>query len=284
MVEQVTGCPQDDVPRGGRDDARQLRRRPDRRRLLRGRLDPAHLRRADDRRCALLQLLLGNIGRPGGGIMALRGHATIQGITDIPTLYHSIHGYMPAPTVLKKHDTLSDYLTTETLPTGYWANTPKFMVRYLKSMYGDAATAENDFGYDWHPKIIGDHSHMPMFVAMADGRVQGHVRASARTRPTSLERQLQRAGAAQARLAGGQGQLGDRDGRPSGTTRRRSRTARSSRRTSRPRSSSSRSARSPRTRARSPTPSGCSSATTRRPTRRAIAAPTSGSPTSSASG
>ena len=46
---------------------------------------------------ALLQLLLGNIGRPGGGIMALRGHATIQGTTDIPTLYHSIHGYMPAP-------------------------------------------------------------------------------------------------------------------------------------------------------------------------------------------
>ena len=45
--------------------------------------------------CALLQLLLGNMGRPGGGIMALRGHASIQGSTDVPTLYHSIHGYMP---------------------------------------------------------------------------------------------------------------------------------------------------------------------------------------------
>src|SRR3989449_4073778 len=59
--------------------------------------------------CALLQLLLGNIGRPGGGVMALRGHATIQGSTDVPTLYHSIHGYMNAPPILKKHDTLVDY-------------------------------------------------------------------------------------------------------------------------------------------------------------------------------
>src|SRR5262249_1934314 len=56
--------------------------------------------------CALLQLLLGNIGRPGAGVMALRGHASIQGSTDVPTLYHSIQGYMVAPTALKTHDTL----------------------------------------------------------------------------------------------------------------------------------------------------------------------------------
>ncbi len=122
---------------------------------------------------ALLQLLLGNIGRPGGGVMALRGHATIQGSTDVPTLYHSIHGYMSAPSVLKKHDTLADYLKTETLPTGYWANMPKFMVSYLKSMYGEAATRDNEFGYGWHPWISGDHSHMPMMIAMADGKVKG---------------------------------------------------------------------------------------------------------------
>jgi formate dehydrogenase major subunit len=77
--------------------------------------------------CALLQLLLGNIGRPGAGVMALRGHASIQGSTDVPTLYHSIHGYMSAPSALKKHDTLQDYLAVETLPTGYWANMPKFV-------------------------------------------------------------------------------------------------------------------------------------------------------------
>ena len=79
MVEQVTGCPQETflevaetlLANSGPERTAVVR--------LRRRLDPAHLRRADDRRCALLQLLLGNIGRPGGGIMALRGHATIQG-------------------------------------------------------------------------------------------------------------------------------------------------------------------------------------------------------------
>jgi formate dehydrogenase major subunit len=143
--------------------------------------------------CALLQLLLGNIGRPGGGIMALRGHASIQGSTDVPTLYHSIHGYMPHPSALKKHDSLRDYLGTEATPTGYWANMPKFLVSYLKSMYGDAATADNDFGYDWHPKIVGDHSHMPMFVAMADGRVKGML-CIGQNPATSINASLERKG------------------------------------------------------------------------------------------
>src|SRR5688572_3909386 len=143
--------------------------------------------------CALLQLLLGNFGRPGAGIMALRGHASIQGSTDVPTLYHSIHGYMPAPTALKKHDTLRDYLATETLPTGYWANMPKFVVSYLKSMYGDAATRENDFGYAWHPQIFGDHSHMPMFVAMNDGKVKGML-CIGQNPATSLNAKYERTG------------------------------------------------------------------------------------------
>jgi formate dehydrogenase major subunit len=142
--------------------------------------------------CALLQLLLGNFGRPGAGIMALRGHASIQGSTDVPTLYHSIHGYLPAPTVLKQHDTLLDYLTAESVPTGYWANTPKFVVSYLKSMYGDAATPENDFGYAWHPKIIGDHSHLPMFVAMNAGKVKGML-CVGQNPATSLNAKLERA-------------------------------------------------------------------------------------------
>ncbi len=140
---------------------------------------------------ALLQLLLGNMGRPGGGILALRGHATIQGSTDIPTLYHSIHGYMPAPSALRPHDTLADYLRAETIPTGYWANTPKFMVSYLKSMYGDAATAENEFGYQWHPKITGDHSHMAMMIRMAEGRVRGMF-AFGQNPASSLNAKLQR--------------------------------------------------------------------------------------------
>ena len=142
--------------------------------------------------CALLQLLLGNFGRPGAGIMALRGHASIQGSTDVPTLYHSIHGYMPHPTALKTHDTLEDYLASETLPRGYWANMPKFMVSYLKSMYGDAATADNDFGYDWHPQIFGDHSHLPMFVAMNEGKVRGML-CIGQNPATSLNASLERA-------------------------------------------------------------------------------------------
>jgi formate dehydrogenase major subunit len=142
--------------------------------------------------CALLQLLLGNIGRPGGGVVALRGHATIQGSTDVPTLYHSIHGYMPAPSALKKHDTLGDYLTTETLPTGYWANMPKFLVSYLESMYGDAATPESNFGYDWHPKISGDHSHLPMVVAMVEGRVKGMLAMGQNPAVGGQNAQLQR--------------------------------------------------------------------------------------------
>ena len=142
---------------------------------------------------ALLQLLLGNFGRPGAGIMALRGHASIQGSTDIPTLYHSIHGYMSAPSALKKHDTLRDYLADETVATGYWANEPKFMVSYLKSMYGEAATRDNQFGYDWHPKILGDHSHLPMFVAMNDGKVKGMLLIG-QNPATSLNARLERAG------------------------------------------------------------------------------------------
>lgn len=142
--------------------------------------------------CALLQLLLGNMGRPGGGIMALRGHASIQGSTDVPTLYHSIHGYMSAPSTLKSHDTLHDYLATETPPTGYWANTPKFMVSYLKSMYGDAARPENDYGYGWHARIFGDFSHIAMMSAMMEGRVKGMI-AVGQNPATSLNASAQRA-------------------------------------------------------------------------------------------
>src|SRR5256885_363189 len=112
---------------------------------------------------------------PGPGVMALRGHAAIQGSTDVPTLYHSIHGYMNAPSALRPHESLRAYMAAETTPTSYYGNTPKFLVSYLKSMYGEAATAENDFGYDWHPKILGDHSHIASFAAMADGKIKGMV-------------------------------------------------------------------------------------------------------------
>jgi formate dehydrogenase major subunit len=125
------------------------------------------------RAASVLQSLLGNIGRPGGGILALRGHATIQGSTDIATLYHSHPGYLNTPDARQPHDTLTDYIKKETSATSYWSNFPKFIVSQLKAWYGDDATPENDFAYDYLPKITGDHSHLPIMVDMSKGKIKG---------------------------------------------------------------------------------------------------------------
>jgi formate dehydrogenase major subunit len=127
------------------------------------------------RTAGMLQALLGNIGRPGGGVLALRGHATIQGSTDIATLYHSLPGYLNMPDARKAHESLKDFILTESVPlsTSYWGNYPKFAVSYFKAQFGDAATKENNYGYDYHPKITGDHSHLPLFVYMSSGRIKG---------------------------------------------------------------------------------------------------------------
>lgn len=122
---------------------------------------------------AILQLLLGNIGRPGGGIQALRGHATIQGSTDIPTLYDLLPGYLPMPAAAPLHETLDDYVWNEGAETGAWANTRAYLVSLLKAWFGEHATPENDFAYDLLPRITGDHSHMPMFLAMRRGEIEG---------------------------------------------------------------------------------------------------------------
>src|SRR5207249_7357102 len=66
-----------------------------------------------------------------------------------------------------------DYISAETSATSYWSNFPKFIVSQLKAWYGDAATADNDFAYDFLPKIVGDHSHMPMFIEMSQGNIKG---------------------------------------------------------------------------------------------------------------
>ena len=127
------------------------------------------------RTAAILQLLLGNTGRPGGGIIALRGHATIQGSTDIPTLYNLLPGYLNMKTHAggKKTDTLLDYLLTETAPTSFWVNQPKYMVSLLKAWYGKNATKDNEFAYGYLPWNTGDHSHIPMFVDMFNGKLKG---------------------------------------------------------------------------------------------------------------
>ena len=123
--------------------------------------------------CALLQLLLGNIGRPGGGILALRGHATIQGSTDIPTLYNLLPGYLPMPNTAARHHTFQDYVTQIQPRTGWWHNSPKYVVSLLKAWYGAAATPETDFAFDLLPKIGGDYSFQRMLLLMKDGLMKG---------------------------------------------------------------------------------------------------------------
>jgi formate dehydrogenase major subunit len=123
---------------------------------------------------AILQLLLGNIGRPGGGIMALRGHATIQGSTDIATLYNILPGYLPMPDVNDGHDTWKDYVEDETADTGWWSNFPKYITSIMKAWYGDAFDPENgDEIFDHFPRLSGDHSYYPTIMEMKDGGVKG---------------------------------------------------------------------------------------------------------------
>jgi len=124
------------------------------------------------RTASILQLLLGNIGRPGGGILALRGHASIQGSTDIPTLYDILPGYLAMPRA-EKEQTLQQYLDVHTTQTGLWSNTPAYFISLLKAYYGKNATPENDFGYRWLPKITGDHSFFEYLYDMADGKMEG---------------------------------------------------------------------------------------------------------------
>src|SRR5579859_1603114 len=113
------------------------------------------------RTAGIVQALLGNIGRPGGGIMALRGHASIQGSTDIASLYNIHPGYLNTPNANSNHDTLLSYTLTETQPTSFWSNTPAYVISQLKAWFGDAASPDNDYFYDTLPKITGDHSHLP---------------------------------------------------------------------------------------------------------------------------
>jgi formate dehydrogenase major subunit len=123
-------------------------------------------------RCAaILQLLLGNIGRPGGGIMALRGHASIQGSTDIPTLYDILPGYLPMPT--SEEQSLPKYIEKHKSPKGWWFNLDKYIVSLLKAYYGDGATSANGFGFEWLPRLTGDHSHFGYWLDMKDGKLEG---------------------------------------------------------------------------------------------------------------
>jgi len=128
------------------------------------------------RGAAIIQLLLGNMGRPGGGILALRGHASIQGSTDIPTLFNLLPGYLPMPKV-GEHDNLQDYVATIASPAqkGFWTLADAYTVSLLKSYWGDAATAENDFCFDYLPRLTGDHGTYQTVMDMLADKVEGYM-------------------------------------------------------------------------------------------------------------
>lgn len=131
------------------------------------------------RTMAMIQLLLGNMGRPGGGVNALRGHANVQGITDMCAYSETLSGYMGAPT--DGDPTHAEYLEKRALKPlrpnqmSYWQNFPKFHTSLMKAYYGNAATKENNFAYDWLPKRDGAYDVLAIFERMHQGKMQGFI-------------------------------------------------------------------------------------------------------------
>ena len=123
------------------------------------------------RTASIIQLLLGNVGRPGGGILALRGHASIQGSTDIPTLFNLLPGYIPMPRADDAH--LAGFIDHNLVRSGYWGHLDAYLVSLLKSWWGDAATEANDYCFEYVPRLTGDHSTYRSVEGMLDGSVKG---------------------------------------------------------------------------------------------------------------
>jgi formate dehydrogenase major subunit len=131
------------------------------------------------RTMAMIQLLLGNIGRAGGGVNALRGESNVQGSTDHCLLFHIIPGYLKTPNA--SQPTLKDYNDANTpktmgkLSANWWQHYPKYSVSLLKSLFGEAATKENDFGYSWLPRLdVGaNYSWLTIFDQMYNGNIKG---------------------------------------------------------------------------------------------------------------
>ncbi|MET7437866.1 formate dehydrogenase [Streptomyces sp. NPDC005496] len=147
------------------------------------------------RAASILQLLLGNIGRPGGGIQALRGHASIQGSSDIPTLYNLLPGYLPMPHA-HAHIDLDSCVAASRTDKGFWGDMRAYFVSLLKAYYGDAATPENDFCFDHLPRLTGSHSTYETVMAQLDGTCKGYFLMGENPAVGSANTRLQRLGMA----------------------------------------------------------------------------------------
>ena len=146
---------------------------------------------------AIIQLLLGNMGRPGGGILALRGHASIQGSTDIPTLFNLLPGYLPMPKA-GPDDNFEAYLDAIRSPgqKGFWTDADAYTVSLLKAWWGDNATEDNGFCFDYLPRITGDHGTYQTVLDMLDDKVEGYFLLGQNPAVGSAHGKLQRLGMA----------------------------------------------------------------------------------------
>ncbi len=147
------------------------------------------------RTAAILQTLLGNMGRPGGGILALRGHASIQGSTDIPTLFNILPGYIPMPHA-HKHQGLADFIGGESAVKGYWGNMGDYTVSLLKAWWGDAAHEDNEYCFDYLPRLTGDHSTYSTVQAQMAGTCKGYFLLGENPAVGSANAKMQRLGMA----------------------------------------------------------------------------------------
>ncbi|GLU48519.1 formate dehydrogenase [Nocardiopsis ansamitocini] len=147
------------------------------------------------RAASILQLLLGNIGRPGGGIMALRGHASIQGSSDIPTLFNLLPGYIPMPHA-HHEQSLDDFIRADSAQKGYWANMRAYTVSLLKAWWGEAAHEGNDFCFDHLPRITGSHGTYDTVQAQLEGVCKGYFLMGENPAVGSANAKLQRLGMA----------------------------------------------------------------------------------------
>jgi len=147
------------------------------------------------RTASILQALLGNIGRPGGGILALRGHASIQGSTDIPTLFNTLPGYIPMPHA-HQHQDLDDFIAADHRATGFWGNMRSYVVSLLKAYWGDAATPDNDFCFDYLPRLTGDHGTYQTVLNQIRGECKGYFLVGENPAVGSANGKLQRLGMA----------------------------------------------------------------------------------------
>ncbi len=145
------------------------------------------------RAASILQLLLGNMGRPGGGVMAMRGHASIQGSSDIPTLFDTLPGYIPMPHA-HRHGSLDEFIVADAPDKGFWGNMRCYMVSLLKAWWGEAATEDNDYRFDYLPRLTGSHSTYDTVMEQIAGKVKGYMLYGQNPAVGSANARMQRLG------------------------------------------------------------------------------------------